>query len=213
MISKDLNKIFKIGKKLFPICRSITGPGIYNSLKILKEFNKDIIIKKERSGKKVFDWKIPPEWSIRDAFIVDNKNKKIIDFKKNNLHVVNFSKPISAFLKKKQILNKIYSLPKIKDAIPYVTSYYKRDWGFCTTYKDKIKILETYKDNDLFEVVIDSKLKKNGYLHYGECLLRGASSREILISTYLCHPSMANNELSGPMLSSLLLKYFSKKKK
>ena len=212
MISKDLNKIFKLGQKLFPICRSITGPGIYNSLKILKEFNKDIIIKKERSGKKVFDWKIPPEWSIRDAFIIDNKNKKIIDFKKNNLHVVNFSKPISAFLKKKQILNKIYSLPKIKDAIPYVTSYYKRDWGFCTTYKDKIKILETYKDNDLFEVVIDSKLKKNGYLHYGECLLKGASSREILISTYLCHPSMANNELSGPMLSSLLLKYFSKKK-
>ena len=212
MISKDLNKIFIIGKKLFPICRSITGPGIYKSLKILKKFNGNIIIKKEKSGKKIFDWEIPPEWSIKDAFILDNKNKKIIDFKKNNLHVVNFSRPISAFLKKKQILNKIYSLPKIKNAIPYVTSYYKRDWGFCSTHDDKIKILKSYKDNDLFKIVIDSKLKKNGHLHYGECLLKGTSTKEILISTYLCHPSMANNELSGPMLSSLLLKHFSKKK-
>ena len=212
MLSKDLDKIFKIGKKLFPLCRSITGPGIFQSLKILKTFNQNITIKKVKSGKKAFDWKVPPEWHIQDAFIVDKYNKKIIDFKKNNLHVVNFSKPISIFLKKKKILEKIYSLPKIDNAIPYVTSYYKKDWGFCTTHKEKKRISKKYSDNDLFKIMIKTKFKNNGNLHYGEHLIKGISSKEILISTYLCHPSMANNELSGPMLSSLLLKHFSKKK-
>ena len=212
MRKDDLNKVFLLGKTLFPICRSITGPGFNSSLRLLKNFNKSLKIKKIKSGTKVFDWKVPPEWSVKKAYVLDKKNKKIIDFKKNNLHLVNFSKPFQGFLKKGDLLKKIYTHSKNKKAIPYVTSYYKRDWGFCTSYLDKKKIDKDYDKSDLFKVVVDTKFKKKGYLRYGECIVKGISKKEILISTYLCHPSMANNELSGPMVSSLLLKHFSKKK-
>ena len=108
MRKDDLNKVFLLGKTLFPICRSITGPGFNSSLRLLKNFNKSLKIKKIKSGTKVFDWKVPPEWSVKKAYVLDKKNKKIIDFKKNNLHLVNFSKPFQGFLKKGDLLKKIY---------------------------------------------------------------------------------------------------------
>ena len=212
MLSRNINKVFLIAKRLFPLCRSITGSGTRETLRIIKSELKDLKIHKVSSGTNFFDWKVPKEWIIRDAFILDKNNKKIIDFKKNNLHLVNYSQPINKRLKKNELLKKIYSLKSKKDAIPYVTSYYKKNWGFCTTNNFKDLLEKNYHKNDKFYVKIDSEFKSKGKLNYGELFLKGESKKEILISTYICHPSMANNELSGPMLSLLLAKYFKKRK-
>lgn len=208
----NIKKFYLIGKNiLFPICRSITGPGAKETLRVIKSQFKQLKIIKDKSGKKVFDWKIPPEWQINNAFILDKNKKKIIDFKENNLHIVNYSVPIKKNFSKKKLFNKIYSIQKKPNAIPYKTSYYKKDWGFCVTDHYKKKLNKIYKSNDNFFVKIDSKIKDNGNLYYGEILIKGRSSQEILISTYICHPSMANNELSGPIVSMCLIDYFKKK--
>ena len=209
----SLTKYYNLGKKiLFPINRSITGNGIRKTLKILKKEFKDLKIKKVSSGTKVFDWKIPPEWNIRDAYVKDKFKKKIINFKKNNLHLISYSQPVNIKIKKKELLKHIYSLPDQPTAIPYLTSYYKKYWGFCVKDKEKIEINKKYNDTDIFEVIIDSKFLRNGSLNYGELVIKGKSKQEILISTYICHPSMANNELSGPIVSMALIKYFKKKR-
>ncbi len=205
------SKFYNFAKNdLFKLTRSLTGRGTKETLiKIKKKFPK-LKIYKVRSGTKIFDWRIPDEWNIKDAYIIDKYKKKIIDFKKNNLHIVGYSKPIQKKLKKNDLLKKIYSLPSQPDAIPYVTSYYKKDWGFCTTDLVKRSIIKDYLKNDEFEVVINSSFKKKGFLQYGEYLLKGKKENEIIISTYICHPSMANNELSGPIVSMSLMEYFSK---
>ena len=209
-----INKYYYLGKNiLFPICRSITGRGIQKSLKIIQNEFPLLKIYHVNSGKKVFDWKVPPEWNIKNAYILDNNNNKIIDFEKNNLHLVNYSIPINKILKKREILNRLHVNKKIPNAIPYVTSYYKKYWGFCCTYNQKKEIQKNYNKNSKFKVVINSSLNRNGKLSYGELIITGKSKQEILISTYICHPSMANNELSGPIVSMALIKYFLKKKK
>jgi len=205
-----MKNIYLLGKKLFPICRSITGPGVRQTLKIIKKEIPQLKIKSIKSGTKVFDWKVPSEWLIKDAFVM-YKNKKIIDFKKNNLHLVSYSKPINKILNKKDLYKKIYSIKNQPNAIPYVTSYYKKDWGFCLS-ENSLKKLNKIKDREKFLVKINSKFKKNGVLNYGEIYIKGKSKNEILISTYICHPSMANNELSGPLVSIALAKHYIKKK-
>jgi len=156
---------------------------------------------------------VPPEWNIKEAYILDKNNKKIINFKKNNLHLVGYSVPINKYFKKKELFKHIYSLPKQPKAIPYITSYYKKHWGFCVSNNEKLKFNKKYKNSDRFKVVIKSNLNLKGNLNYGELILKGKSKQEILISTYICHPSMANNELSGPIVSMSLIKHFSKIKK
>ena len=205
------NKYYNFAKnELFPICRSITGKGTEQTLKKIQRFFPKLKIYKIKSGTKIFDWKIPDEWNIKNAYVIDKYQNKIIDFKKNNLHIVGYSKPIKKTLTKKELLNKIYSLPAQSDAIPYVTSYYKKDWGFCTTDIVRKLIVKNYSKNDKFDVLIDTSFKKNGCLQYGEYFIKGKTSKEIIISTYICHPSMANNELSGPIVSMSLMDYFSK---
>ena len=205
------NKYYNFAKnELFPICRSITGKGTEQTLKKIQKFFPKLKIHKIKSGTKIFDWKIPEEWNIKNAYVIDKHQNKIIDFKKNNLHIVGYSKPIKKTLTKKELLNKIYSLPAQSDAIPYVTSYYKKDWGFCTTDIVRKLIVKNYSKNDKFDVLIDTSFKKNGCLQYGEYFIKGKTSKEIIISTYICHPSMANNELSGPIVSMSLMDYFSK---
>jgi aminopeptidase-like protein len=205
------NKYYNFAKnELFPICRSITGKGTEQTLKKIQRFFPKLKIYKIKSGTKIFDWKIPDEWNIKNAYVIDKYQNKIIDFKKNNLHIVGYSKPIKKRLTKKELLNKIYSLPAQPDAIPYVTSYYKKDWGFCTTDIVRKLIVKNYTKNDKFDILIDTSFKKNGYLQYGEYFIKGKTSKEIIISTYICHPSMANNELSGPIVSMSLMDYFSK---
>ncbi len=209
----NIKKYYQIAKfKLFKICRSITGNGITLSLQIIKKQFPNLKIKKIKCGTKVFDWKIPPEWNVYDAYVLDNKQKKIIDFKKNNLHLVNFSIPIKKRIKKKELLKKIFSLKKQPQAIPYVTSYYKKNWGFCVADNFKKKIIEKYNDSSFFDIRIDTEFNQKGNLKYGEYFIKGKKNKEILISTYLCHPSMANNELSGPIVVMSLIDFFKNKK-
>ena len=208
-----IKKYYNIAKtKLFPITRSLTGEGVKKTLNIIqKEFPK-LKIKKFKSGTKVFDWNIPEEWNVTDAYIIDKYNNKIIDFKKNNLHLVGYSIPIKKNLSKKELFKNLYFLKNQPKAIPYITSYYKRRWGFCISYNEYKTLDKRYSSNDKFKVVINSTLNKKGNLNYGEIILKGKSKKEILISTYICHPSMANNELSGPIVSMGLINYFKSKK-
>jgi|TARA_B110000259_G_C14032391_1_gene407313 aminopeptidase-like protein len=200
----------KLLNTLFPICRSITGKGFLDSLKIIKKDIPEIKIKSFRSGKKVFDWKIPQEWNVKDAFIKNDKGKKIIDFKKNNLHLVSYSTPVkNKILSIKELKSRIHSIPTQPNVIPYITSYYKKYWGFCLDHDTKKKLFK--EKNKKFIINIDTRFKKNGKMNYGECYIEGKSKKEILISTYLCHPSMANNELSGPIVWKYLIGYFKKK--
>ena len=209
-----LSKYYNIGKKiLYPLNRSLTGDGTKKTLKIIKKEFPNLKIKKIKSGTNVFDWKIPYEWNISDAFVLDKKGKKIIDFKNNNLHLVGYSRPISKIIKKAELIKNIYSIKNQPNAIPYITSYYKKRWGFCLSHNDKNKILRNYKKNDKFKINIKSNFNHKGNMNYGELLLKGESTDEILISTYVCHPSMANNELSGPIVSMCLMNYYQKLKK
>ena len=208
-----MKKFYNLGKKeLFPICRSLTGLGVRKTLKIIKKEFPDLKIKNVKSGLKVFDWTVPPEWNVINAYVIDKNGFKIIDFKKNNLHLVGYSTPIKQTLKKKDLFKNFHFLKKQPQAIPYITSYYKKRWGFCITYDEFKKFDKKYVSEDEFKVVIDSSFKKDGNLNYGELILKGKSNQEILISTYICHPSMANNELSGPIVTMGLINYFSKKK-
>ena len=206
-----VKKYYQLAKhSLFPICRSLTGNGVRKTLKIIKREFPKLKICKIRSGTKVFDWNVPPEWNVKDAYILDKNNKKIVDFKNNNLHLVGYSIPINKFFLKKELFNHIHSLPKQPKAIPYITSYYKKYWGFCISHNNKLKFDKKYKNSDKFKVVIKSNLNSKGHLNYGELVLNRKSKQEILISTYVCHPSMANNELSGPIVSMCLINHFAK---
>ncbi len=207
-----MSNLIKLGKKLWPLNRSLTGRDNKKTLLILKKEIPSLKIKYFKSGKKVFDWIIPREWNVKDAYVLDKNNNKIVSFKKNNLHLVSYSHKIKTTLKRDQFLNKTFSIKHLKNAIPYVTSYYKKNWGFCITYNQKTKILKNYTRNDKFKIFIDSNFKKKGLMHYGEIYIPGKSKEEILITTYICHPSMANNELSGPLVTLAITKYFEKKK-
>jgi len=185
-------KIFNLAKKLWPLNRSITGEGTRETLRSLKKICPELKIKDVKSGKKVFDWVIPKEWKVYDAYIITPDGKKICDFKKNNLHLVNYSVGVKKILKLKNLKKKLFSIPKIPEAIPYKTSYYNKDWGFCISHNDKKKL-----KNGNYKIEINAK-HFNGKLSYGEIKIKGKSKKEIFLSTYICHPSMANNELSGP---------------
>lgn len=195
------NEMYKWAKDLFPICRSITGPGVRETLKYMQDIIPELSINGIKSGTKVFDWTVPDEWIIHDAYVEDEKKNKIIDFKKNNLHVLNYSEPINKKLSLDELNKYLYSLPDQPSAIPYVTSYFKRRWGFCISENLRKTLLEGQ-----YHAVIDSEIKP-GVLNYGELLIPGESRKEVFISTYICHPSMANNELSGPVVATALAKW------
>ena len=200
-------KIHELAKRLWPINRSITGEGVRKSLRILKEIFPKLSIVEVKSGKKVFDWTIPQEWNVSEAWVKNSKNKKIIDFANNNLHLVGYSHPVKAEINLKKLKKHLYSLPDQPKAIPYVTSYYKKRWGFCISEKDKKKL----KPGN-YKVFINSKFKK-GSLTYGEIIIPGRTKKEIFLSTNICHPSMANNELSGPTVTVYLAKWIRSLKK
>ena len=199
------NTIIRYFDRLFPLNRSLTGKDYQKSLKILREIIPIKIIN-FKSGSKVFDWKIPLEWNVKDAYILDKNKKKIIDFRKNNLHLMGYSEKVSKIIKLNQLKKNLHFIKEIPNAIPYVTSYYKKRWGFCLSYNQYKKL-----KNQKYEIKIDSELKK-GKLSIGECLIKGKSKKEILITSYLCHPSMANNELSGPLTLAFLYNSLKKKK-
>jgi aminopeptidase-like protein len=194
-------KIYGLCETLWPITRSITGDGVRETLSIIKNILPDLKIHEVATGTECFDWTIPKEWNIKDAYVIDPDGQKIIDFKQNNLHLVSYSVPVNATMSLAELQNHLYSLPNQPDAIPYITSYYEERWGFCLTDSQRKQL----KDGE-YKVCIDSELK-NGSLTYGEVLIPGKSTKEIFISTYICHPSMANNELSGPTVTTYLTKW------
>lgn len=196
-------KLIDFCKNLYKIPRSLTGIGVVQSL----EFIRKIIpmeIKQVPSGSKVFDWTVPPEWNIRDAFIIDlNTNEKIIDFQVHNLHLVGYSTPVDKVVEYEELLKHLYYIEEQPDAIPYITSYYSERWGFCLSY-NQLKLLNK---KARFRVYIDSDFNIEGNLTYGEYFIKGETDKEIFFSSYICHPQMVNNELSGPAILTGLARY------
>jgi aminopeptidase-like protein len=192
--------MYQLLVELFPICRSITGNGLRETLRIIQE-HIPIIIHEVPSGTKVFDWTVPKEWNIRDAYVMDDRGDKIIDFANNNLHVLGYSIPVDKTISLAELQEHLYSREDLPDAIPYMTSYYQERWGFCLTHNQRM----TLKDG-FYKVFIDSDIS-DGVLNYGELIIPGSSEKEILLSTDVCHPSMANNELSGPVVTTFLSKW------
>lgn len=195
------NQMFQLMEKLYPICRSITGDGVRKTLEIIKK-EIPLQIHEVPTGKKVFDWTIPKEWNINDAYIINPDGKKIVDFKESNLHVLNYSIPINQKISLLELKKHIHTIPEKPNVVPYVTSYYSENWGFCMKHNDFLNLKEGE-----YSVVIDSKLEK-GSLTYGEFLIPGKSDFEILLSCYVCHPSMCNDNLSGVVLLTEIAKYF-----
>lgn len=193
--------MYELAKKMFPICRSITGNGFRKSLNILKGVIPEIQVVEVPTGTQVFDWTIPNEWNIEDAYIETLDGRRVIDFNDNNLHILGYSSPIDSVITKAELLEHVYTQPDQPEWIPYVTSYYKERWGFCMSENQKNELRE-----EEYHVVVRSTLQP-GSLTYGELIIPGETEDEVLFSTYLCHPSMANNELSGPVLQTELIKY------
>ncbi len=201
-MSNDIGiKMHKWATELFPLNRSLTGDGVRQTLKFIKSVLPNLEIIEVPSGSPAFDWKVPDEWAIDEAYIADLDGNKLIDFSLNNLHVIGYSIPINRIMTRKELEKHLYTVPKNKNAIPYVTSYYSKNFGFCISENQKSML-----GNGPFKVVIDSKLEP-GTMTYGELYIPGRSEKEIFFSTYICHPSMANNELSGPVVAMALSQY------
>lgn len=197
-ISKDTgHQMHAMVSELFPICRSITGNGLRETLRRVGQ-RIPLQIHEVPTGTQVLDWSVPREWNIRDAYVKNSRGQRLIDFQESNLHVVNYSIPVRAKLSLTQLKEHLYTLPDHIDWIPYRTSYYRETWGFCLSQRQYDSLPE-----DEFEVVIDSSLE-NGSLSYGECVLPGESRDEVLISCHTCHPSLANDNLSGLAVATFL---------
>ena len=195
-------------KRLFPVCRSITGEGNRETLRILQEIV-PLQIKEYSSGTPVFDWIIPSEWEIREAYIQNESKERLVDFRNSNVHVMSCSQPVQGKMTLDGLRPHLHYREDLPDAIPYRTSYYKKDWGFCLSYQ---QYQDLEKDGGPFEVFIDSSFKEDGSLAIGELLIQGKNKKEILISTYFCHPSLANDNLSGFLLTAFLAKELSARK-
>ncbi len=190
-----------LASELFPLCRSLTGEGVRKTFDILKREVPILKTYEVPTGTQVFDWVVPKEWRISEAYIEDANGTRIIDFANNNLHVVGYSAPIDKIVSLKELKEMIYTLPEQPEWIPYVTSYYKERSGFCMSHNQMMALPEGE-----YHVVIKSELFE-GSLTYGEVLIPGQSEEEIFFSTYVCHPSMGNNELSGVCVATALAKY------
>ena len=204
-MNKKLTPI-SFAKKIFPLNRSLSGEGNRKTLKEIKKVCSKLKIRKFFSNQKVYDWKIPLEWNVKEAYLIDPKGKKICSFKKNNLHLVGYSYPQKKNINLNELQKHLHSIPDKPSAIPYVTTYYEKNWGFCISHKQRKKLI---RGN--YKVFINTELKK-GALNYGEIFIKGKSNKEVFFSTYICHPSMANNETSGITVNTFLAKILSKKK-
>ena len=205
----DPNDMSHVGKRLhdfaselYPICRSITGNGLRQTLELIGK-RIPLQVSEVSTGTDVFDWTIPKEWNIRDAYIVDSSGRRVVDFQQSNLHVMSCSAPVHGTLPLQELQQHIHTLPDHPDWIPYRTSYYNREWGFCMAHNRMLKLSEAQ-----YDICIDSTFE-DGHLSYGECYLPGSSSDEVLISTHVCHPSLANDNLSGVTVAAFLAQMLS----
>jgi aminopeptidase-like protein len=202
-VSSFGDQMFQLICDLFPICRSITGNGVRESLEIISR-HVPIQIREVPSGTRVFDWTVPKEWNIKGAYIKDSTGKKVLDFHDSNLHILNYSTPIKTRISLHELKKHLYTIPEHPNWIPYRTSYYNENWGFCLPHNQLLGLSEGE-----YEVFVDSSLE-DGHLTFGECYLRGETEAEVLISTHICHPSLANDNLSGIAVATFLAKYLSK---
>jgi len=193
-------EMYELIESLYPICRSITGDGVRHTLKLIQQ-HIPLLIHEVPSGTEVFDWTIPREWNIRDAYIKDPSGNKIVDFQQSNLHVLNYSVPVSGTYTLEELKSHIFTIPEQPNLIPYRTSYYNENWGFCMAHNQYEKL----QDGN-YEVVIDSALEP-GYLTYGEYYIPGESQEEMIFSAHICHPSLCNDNLSGIAVATFLAKY------
>lgn len=198
MIGKEIHDF---ALELWPIDRSITGDGVRETLNLISRHIPNLEVRSVKTGTKVFDWTVPKEWKVHEAYIVTPNGDKICDFSENNLHLVGYSIPFEGELSLQELRDHIYTQPDQPDAIPYVTSFYSDRWGFCLSQKN----YEALEEGN-YKIVIKTEIF-DGVLNYGELLLPGKSQKEIFLSTYICHPSMANNELSGPTVLTFLTKW------
>jgi aminopeptidase-like protein len=183
--------------ELYPLCRSITGDGVRSTLRRLAQ-DIPLAVREVPSGTQVFDWTVPEEWNIREAWIKDPHGRVVVSFANHNLHVVGYSTPVRERMPLSELKPRLFSLPDQPDLIPYRTSYYKKSWGFCLPHRD----LERLEDGE-YEVCIDSTLA-DGRLTYGECFISGATDEEVLVSCHTCHPSLANDNLAGIVVAVAL---------
>jgi aminopeptidase-like protein len=192
-------QMYELIAELYPLCRSITGDGLRQTLSILKK-HIPLDIHEVPTGTPVFDWTVPKEWNIRDAYVKNSQGEKIIDFKHSNLHVVSYSTPLRKTVRLRELQEHLFTLPDHPEWIPYRTSYYKENWGFCLSHKQFLAL-----EDDEYEVCIDASLQ-DGYLTYGEYYLRGERPDEVLLSCHVCHPSLCNDNLSGMAVATFLAK-------
>jgi aminopeptidase-like protein len=199
------SQLHSFAAELYPICRSITGNGIRQTLDMIKQ-HIPVQTFEVPSGTPVFDWTVPQEWNIRDAYVAIPGGPRLIDFQRNNLQVMNYSTPVSETMTLSELRPHLFSLPDRPEWIPYRTSYYQRNWGFCLSHQQLLEL----EDRD-YEVVMDTTLE-DGHLTYGECYLPGRSSEEVLVSCHVCHPSLANDNLSGLVVATFLAKLLSQQR-
>lgn len=199
-------RIYELMRVLFPICRSITGNGIRQTLRIVGE-HIPLEVHEVPTGTKVFDWTVPKEWNIRDAYIRKQGGPRLIDFRKSNLQILNYSVPIHRTISLQELKPHLFTIPDHPDWIPYRTTYYKEGWGFCLSHNQLLSL-----EKGDYEVFVDSSLS-DGHLTYGEYHIPGISDDEIMISVHICHPSLANDNLSGLCTVAFLAKYMSEQKR
>ena len=205
MTELSLIKLFK--KKIFLLNRSLGGQGNYKTLRFIKKIIPNLKLYKIKPSQNIFDWHVPATWSVKEAYIKDENNKKVIDIRNNFLHVLNYSSKIKKTVSKRELFKHLYFLKRLPNAIPYVTSYYYKKWGFCIQY-NQLKTLKSKK----FKVFINSSFSQKRKLDYGELFVKGKSKKEILFSTYICHPNLGNDNFSGIIINSLISNYLKSKK-